>query len=57
MSRHGYQILSHRNCRNMAFLIARRVLILCSDDVATEVFLLQPRQPRQEVRCRDIVWP
>ena len=39
VSRHGPQILSHRNCHNMAFLVATGVLILYRDDVAIEVFL------------------
>ena len=42
---HGSHILSLRNCRNMAFLVATRVLVLCRDDVATEVSL-----SRREVR-------
>ena len=40
----------------MALLVAIGVLILCHDDVTTEVFLSRPRRPRQEVRCRDRVW-
>ena len=39
VSRHGSHILSHRNCRNMTFFVVTGVLILCCDDVATEVFL------------------
>ena len=39
MSRHGSQILSHKIGRNMAFFVATRVLVLCHDDVATEVSL------------------
>ena len=57
VSRHGSQILSNRTCCNIAFFVVTGVLILCRDNVATEVFLSQPRQPRQEVRCRDRVWP
>ena len=34
-----FQILNHKNFRNMAFLVATGVLVLCCDDVATEVFL------------------
>ena len=41
MSRHGSQILSHRNCRNMAFLIATGVLF----SVVT--------MSRQRFPCRD----
>ena len=39
MSQHGSQILSHENCRNMAFFVATGVLVLRRDDVMTEVFL------------------
>ena len=56
-SQHGSQILSNRTCRNMAFIVATGVLILCRDDVTTKVFLSPPRQPRQEVRCHDRVLP
>ena len=56
-SRHSSQILSNRTYCNMAFFVATWVLILCRDDVATEVFLSRPRWPRQEVRCRNRVWP
>ena len=31
MSRHGSQILSHKNCRNMVFFIATGVLFLRRD--------------------------
>ena len=55
VSRHDSQILSHRNCCNMAFLVAIGVQILYRDDVAIEVFLSRPRRPRQEVRYRDRV--
>ena len=41
----------------MAFFVATGVLVLCRDDVTTEVSLSRPRWPRQEVRCRDRVWP
>ena len=34
-----FQILSHKNYRNMAFFVATRGLVLCHDDVATEIFL------------------
>ena len=57
VSQHGSQILSHRDYRKMAFLVVTGILILCRDDVVTEVFLSRPRRPRQEVRYRDRVWP
>ena len=41
----------------MAFFVVIWVLILYRDDVAIEVFLSRPIQSRQEVRCRDRVWP
>ena len=50
VSRHGSQILSHRNCRNMTFLVATGVLVLCRDDVVTEVSLSRLRRSRREVR-------
>ena len=46
VSRHGYQILSHRNCRNMAFLVATGVLFLYRDDVVIEVSLSRSRRSR-----------
>ena len=39
VSQHGYEILSHRNYHNMAFLVATGVLVLYRDDVAIEVSL------------------
>ena len=39
MLRHGSQILSHKNYRNMAFFVAIRVLVLYRDDVVTKVSL------------------
>ena len=39
-----FQIISHKNCHNMAFFVVTRVLVLCRDDVATEVSLSQLRQ-------------
>ena len=39
MSKHGSHILSHRNCRNIAFPVATGVLVLYRDDVVTEVSL------------------
>ena len=56
MSRHGYQILSHRNCSNMAFLVATGVLVLCRDDVTTEVSLSRPRRSQREVRVVIRAW-
>ena len=53
MSRHGSHILSNRIWRNMSLFVVTGVLILCCDNVATEVFLSRPRWPRQEVRCRE----
>ena len=50
MSQHGSQILSHRNCRSMAFLVVTGFLVLFRDDVATKVSLSRPRRSRQEVR-------
>ena len=50
MPRHGYQILSHKNGRNMAFFIVIGVLVLCRDDVSTEVSLSQSRWSRRKVR-------
>ena len=54
---HGSRIFNNKSCRNMAFLVTTGVLILYRDDVATEVSLSRSRRPRQEVRCRDRVWP
>ena len=56
MSRHGSHILSHRNCHNMAFLVATGVLVLYRDDVATEVSLSRLRWSRQEVRVATGSW-
>ena len=50
MSRHGSQIFSNKSCRDMDFLVATGVLILCRDDVATGVFLSRLRRSLQEVR-------
>ena len=44
MSRHGSQILIHENYYNMAFLVATRVLVLCSDRgflVAAEIVTMR----------------
>ena len=57
MSGHRSQILSNRSCRNIAFFIMTRVLILYCGDFATKIFLLRPRRSRQEVRRRDRGWP
>ena len=51
-----FQILSHKNCRNMAFFVATKALFLCGDDVATKVSLSQPRLSRQEVRVAIGTW-
>ena len=56
MLRHGYHILSHRNCRNIAFLVATGVLVLCRDDVTTEVSLSRPRRSQREVRVATGAW-
>ena len=56
MSRHGSQILSHRNYRNMAFLVATGILVLFRDDVAIEVSLSRPRRSRREVRVVTGAW-
>ena len=50
MSQHDSQVLSNKNCRNMAFFVATGVLVLCCDDVATEVSLSRQRRSQQEVR-------
>ena len=39
-----FQMLSHKNFRNMAFFIVTEVLVLCRDDVTTEVSLSLPRR-------------
>ena len=51
-----FQILSHKNCRNMAFFVVTRVLVLCRDDVATEVSLSRSRRSRLEVRVAIGAW-
>ena len=45
-----FQILSHKNYRNMAVFVATGVLVLYRDDVTTEVSLSRLRQSRREVR-------
>ena len=45
-----FHILSHKNCRNMAFLVATGVLVLCRDGVATKVSLSRRGRSRREVR-------
>ena len=57
MSRPGSYILSNRIVVTWLFFVATRVLILCHNDVAIEVFLSRLRQPIQEARCQDRVWP
>ena len=57
VSRHGSQILSNKSCHNMDFFVTIGVLVLCRDDVATEVSLSRSRRRRQEVRCHDRAWP
>ena len=39
---------------NIVFLCRDSVLLLCHDNVATEVSLSRPRRPLQEVRCRTL---
>ena len=56
MSRHGSQILSLRNCRNMDFHVVIGVLVLCRDDVGTEVSLSRSRRSRREVRVATGAW-
>ena len=56
MSQHGSQILSNRNCRNMAFFVTTGVLALCHDDVATEVSLSRPTQSQRDVRVVTGAW-
>ena len=51
-----FQIFSHKNCCNMAFFVTTGVLVLCRDDVATEVSLSRPRQSRREVRVATGAW-
>ena len=56
MLRHGSQILSHKNYRNMAFFVATGVLVLYHDDVATKVSLSRSRRSRREVRVATGAW-
>ena len=51
-----FQILSHKNCRNMAFFVATGVLVLCRDDVATEVFLSRSRRSQREAKVATGAW-
>ena len=51
-----FQILSHKNYRNMAFFFATGVLVLYRDDVTTEVSLSRLRQSRREVRVATGAW-
>ena len=51
-----FNILSHKNYRNMAFFVAIGVLVLCRDDVAIEVSLSLPRRSRREVRVAIGAW-
>ena len=56
VSRHGSQILSHRNRHNMDFLVVIGVLVLCHDDVTTEVSLSRLRRSRREVKVTKGAW-
>ena len=51
-----FQILSHKNCRNIAFFVATGVLVLCRDDVATEVSLSRSRRSQREAKVATGAW-